>query len=68
VPTMPQSFSVLVRSSGEMQAVCRLISRVAFGRHPVVIMGESGTGKGLPALHKSGGMIGAHRRSMRKRE
>ncbi|GEM_PF-1345869 len=49
MPTMPQSFSGLVRSSGETQAVCRLITRVGFSRHPVVIMGESGTGKELAA-------------------
>jgi len=53
---MPQSFSGLVRSSGEMQAVCRLITRVAFKRHPVVIMGESGRGKELAAwaIHAEG--------------
>ena len=46
---MPQSFSGLVGSSEEMQALCRLITRVGFSRHPVVIMDESGTGKELGA-------------------
>jgi len=52
---MTQSFSVLVRSSGKVQAVC-LITRVGFRRHPAVIMGESGTGKELAAraIHAEG--------------
>jgi DNA-binding NtrC family response regulator len=49
VPTMPQSLSVLVPSSGERQAISRLITRVACRWHLAVMMGESGTGKGLAA-------------------
>ena len=42
-------FSGLDRSSGETQAVYRLITRFAFRRHPVAIMGERGRGKELGA-------------------
>jgi two-component system response regulator PilR (NtrC family) len=53
---MPPSLSVLVPSSREMQAVCRLITRVAFRRYLVLIMGESGTAKerAARAVHAEG--------------
>jgi hypothetical protein len=46
---MPQSFSGLVRSSGQMQALCRLITRSALRRHTVC---ESEINKTRNASHK----------------
>jgi DNA-binding NtrC family response regulator len=40
-------FKDLVGQSPEMQKLYRIISRVASGKHPVLLQGESGTGKSL---------------------
>jgi two-component system response regulator HydG len=49
-------FRELVGQSPEMQKLYRIISRVAAGKHPVLLQGESGTGKSLVArtIHAEG--------------
>jgi DNA-binding NtrC family response regulator len=49
-------FRDLVGQSPEMQKLYRIISRVASGKHPVLLQGESGTGKSLVAhtIHAEG--------------
>jgi DNA-binding NtrC family response regulator len=49
-------FRELVGQSPEMQKLYRIISRVASGKHPVLLQGESGTGKSLVAhtIHAEG--------------
>jgi DNA-binding NtrC family response regulator len=49
-------FRELVGQSPEMQKLYRIISRVAAGKHPVLLQGESGTGKSLLArtIHAEG--------------
>jgi DNA-binding NtrC family response regulator len=49
-------FRDLVGQSPEMQKLYRIISRVASGKHPVLLQGESGTGKALVArtIHSEG--------------
>ncbi len=48
--------SNIVGRSGSMEAVCDLVERVADASAPVLIVGETGTGKGLVAraIHASG--------------
>lgn len=49
-------FRELIGQSPEMQKLYRIISRVAAGKHPVLLQGESGTGKSLVArtIHAEG--------------
>jgi two-component system response regulator HydG len=49
-------YNVLIGNSSEMEKLHRLISRVTFSTHPVLILGESGTGKGAVAraIHFNG--------------
>ena len=46
----------LVGRSPEMEKLYRILSKVAFSTHPVLILGESGTGKGVVAraIHFNG--------------
>jgi DNA-binding NtrC family response regulator len=46
----------LIGTSPAMEKVYRILSKVAFSSHPVLILGESGTGKDLVAqsIHSSG--------------
>ncbi|HZY61122.1 MAG TPA: sigma-54 dependent transcriptional regulator [Edaphobacter sp.] len=46
----------LVGQSPEMEKLYRILSKVAFSSHPVLILGESGTGKDLVAnlIHRNG--------------
>ncbi|MGO8815928.1 MAG: sigma-54-dependent transcriptional regulator [Terriglobia bacterium] len=55
-PTGPAMFPGLVGSSERMKRIYRLVSKVAVQRHPVLITGDSGTGKELVAraIHTSG--------------
>ena len=54
------SLSNLVGRSGSMREICDLIERVADANAPVLITGETGTGKGLVAraIHSQGGRAG----------
>lgn len=49
-------YTGMIGQSPEMLKVLRIISRVASSKHPVLIMGESGTGKHMlaRAIHESG--------------
>jgi two-component system response regulator HydG len=59
--SLGSSFEGLNGNSPVMQALFRIIVRVANGRYPVLIVGESGTGKELvaQAIHSYGG--GGHK-------
>jgi two-component system response regulator HydG len=49
-------FGGMVGRSTEMVRLCRIVARVASSRHPVLIQGESGSGKGMAAraIHFTG--------------
>src|SRR5262249_36998520 len=51
----------MIGSSGALREICDLAERVAEAQTPVLITGETGTGKGLlaRALHASSGRAGA---------
>jgi DNA-binding NtrC family response regulator len=51
-----QGMGDMIGQSLEMEKVYRILSKVAFSTHPVLILGESGTGKGLVArsIHMNG--------------
>jgi DNA-binding NtrC family response regulator len=51
-----QGFAGIVGRSPEMEKLYRIVAKAAHSTHPVLILGESGTGKGLVArsIHFSG--------------
>jgi DNA-binding NtrC family response regulator len=56
----PESFSDLVTASGRMRALFRFIEAVAGSDEPILLQGETGTGKELfaRAIHKASGARG----------
>lgn len=56
----PEIFSGIITRSRKMMAVFRYCEAIAAGRHPILITGETGSGKELvaEALHKIGGGSG----------
>ena len=55
-PKTNVAFRDLVGQSAPMQRLYRMIARVAFGRHPILLLGEHGTGKTAVAraIHAQG--------------
>ena len=56
----PEAFQRIVSNSTEMLAIFRYVESVARTRHPVLITGETGTGKELiaEAVHRASGVQG----------
>ena len=52
----PRGMGDLVGNSPEMEKLYRILSKVAFSNHPVLILGEGGTGKEMVArsIHSNG--------------